>query len=334
MNPGNENKLSISVSLQKQRSSTQGIKSDSIPHRTGSSLVLTKTHSKPRQSKSQRKENLSRNLSAEKSVPPEVVESNGKRLFVVRHGERVDFTFGSSWIQRCFDAQGNYCRFDMNMPQSLPQRKGSPQSFVDDSPLTVQGLFQAKLLGETMSEKKITFSHVYCSPALRCIQTADSILSGLGISRAIRIEPGIFEWMVWHQTGLPVFMTPEELISAGYNIDISHQPIWNTFDIKETISDYYDRCHKATSTIAERHHNDGSNILLVSHKGSVDVCIRQLTANSKLTLTAFRERVSKVPYCAVSCCLQNPDGKWKLVSPGLPCFTHSANKNYDWKMWL
>jgi len=84
-----------------------------------------------------------------------------------------------------------------------------------------------------------------------------TVLLGLGISRAIRIEPGIFEWMVWHQTGLPVFMTPEELISAGYNIDISHQPIWNTFDIKETISDYYDRCHKATSTIAERHHNDG-----------------------------------------------------------------------------
>lgn len=104
MNPGNENKLSISVSLQKQRSMTQGIKSDST-HRTGS-LLLSKTHSKPRQSRSQRKENLSRNLSVEKPVPPEAVEGSGKRLFVVRHGERVDFTFGATWIQRCFDVQG------------------------------------------------------------------------------------------------------------------------------------------------------------------------------------------------------------------------------------
>lgn len=57
---------------------------------------------------------------------------------------------------------GNYSRFDMNMPKSLPQRKGSPQSFVDDSPLTVQGLFQAKLLGKLNKSNSLSLIAFLC----------------------------------------------------------------------------------------------------------------------------------------------------------------------------
>ncbi len=44
---------------------------------------------------------------------------------------------------------GNYIRYDLNMPKSLPKRKGGPSDFSRDSPLTVQGHFQSKLLGRS-----------------------------------------------------------------------------------------------------------------------------------------------------------------------------------------
>ena len=52
---------------------------------------------------------------------------------------------------------GNYIRYDLNMPKCLPKRKGGAQDFYNDSPLTVQGHFQAKLVGE-LQRQALTLS--------------------------------------------------------------------------------------------------------------------------------------------------------------------------------
>ncbi len=80
----------------------------------------------------------------------------------------------------------------------LPHRN-DPNEFELDPPLTEIGLLQAKLNGEELAKNGITINCVYCSPALRSIQTADKILEGMNLKDKIpiRIEIGLFELMSW-----------------------------------------------------------------------------------------------------------------------------------------
>ncbi|KAG8568203.1 hypothetical protein GDO81_013916 [Engystomops pustulosus] len=102
-------------------------------------------------------------------------------LFVCRHGERMDVVFGKYWLSQCFDAKGRYIRTNLNMPPSLPQRSGGYRDYEKDAPITVFGCTQAKLVGEALLESNTAVDFVYCSPSLRCVQTAHNILKGNNI---------------------------------------------------------------------------------------------------------------------------------------------------------
>lgn len=65
-------------------------------------------------------------------------------------------------------------------------REGLDES---DTPLTMRGCFQARLTGEALQEKGIT--QIFCSPVLRCVQTAAEISKIIGVP--IKIEPGVME---------------------------------------------------------------------------------------------------------------------------------------------
>lgn len=101
------------------------------------------------------------------------------RFLIIRHGERVDATFGPGWTQRAFDYTGHYHPFDGNMPPILPFRMNR-FDFEIDTPLTANGLKQSWTLGNTLARHQLPIVACYASPAIRSIQTADQILTGMG----------------------------------------------------------------------------------------------------------------------------------------------------------
>uniref|UniRef100_S4R5Z9 Ubiquitin associated and SH3 domain containing Ba n=1 Tax=Petromyzon marinus TaxID=7757 RepID=S4R5Z9_PETMA len=151
-----------------------------------------------------------------------------RSLFVLRHGERMDVVFGRQWVAQCFDERGVYFRSNMNMPASLPQRSGGHRQFENDPPLTVLGVTQARLTGEALFDVAAAVDVVYCSPSLRCVQTAQHLLKGLQIEGRLRIkiEPGLFEWTKWTPGNcLPSWMSNQEFTAAGIHIDTTYRPL-------------------------------------------------------------------------------------------------------------
>lgn len=275
--------------------------------------------------------------------------SEPRRVFVVRHGERVDFTFGS-WIPYCFDEKGTYKQKDLNMPVSVPQRKSGPEGFLRDCPLTCIGLTQATLLGEALKAAGVSFSHAFVSPSLRCIQTCHNILKGLGLQQSIKmnIEPGIFEWLAWHQNAMPDWIGPEELLEAGYNIDCKYKPYISAEelqDTEETSEQYFTRNFFVTQCILQSTEGLGGNLLFVAHASSLDTCTRQIVGEAPRAMTELMQVVRKVPYCAMSVIEEGgnrggagkKDGRkdkfsWKLVDPPVPPMTHCSNARFNWEL--
>ena len=257
----------------------------------------------------------------------------GPRLIVmVRHAERVDITFGHQWLQYSFDKDNSYHRRNLNMPKTVPIRKGGASDFKGDTPITEMGIVQARLTGEAMSEQGIPIHHIYSSPALRCVQTADSILKGMGDTKPkIRIEHGLFEWLAWCRDGIPKFMAPDELAASGLQVDTSYKTFMHIsqLNVKERPEDYYRRSHKLTTHIVT---DSGSgNILFVGHAGTLDACSRLLTGATPRSGQDLTSLVQKVPYCGVATVEEDSSGSWQLICPPFPTLTHAPNPRYDWR---
>ncbi|KAJ3648292.1 hypothetical protein Zmor_020105 [Zophobas morio] len=247
----------------------------------------------------------------------------------MRHGERADHAFGD-WTTQCFDKNGNYFQTDLNMPEIVPKRSGVHNAYLKDSPLTKIGIFQAQLTGEAFKKAQINISHVYSSPSLRCIQTSHAFLEGCGKNDIkIKVEPGLYEWWAFFGDSLAEWLTPKELTTWGYNIDLEYQPIISVDTLgskKETCAEYCSR-NLVVSTQAMKAHSHG-NVLLVAHGSTVAVCSWELRGKKiKLTQDAI-DVIVAIPYCGFIELSQCGD-KWKNERPFLQ-LSHTSNAVFDY----
>lgn len=264
---------------------------------------------------------------------------DSRRLIVVRHGERIDFTFGHGWIPVLFSSDCTYQPKDLNQPATLPTRE-DPFEYQFDSPLTVIGLYQATLTGTALKESATKISHVFVSPSFRCIQTATNIISAMGCDIQLNIEPGLFEWMTWYQSpSTPKFMALNELVETGFYVNTDYSPIMTTKQIlageTETLEDYYKRSHEVTKTILNR---TTGNVLIVAHAASLDTCTRELTGEVlPRAPNDFLKMIRGIPYCGVSMIQQESSDQsspWVLTKPPIRTLQHSSNQRYDWRTLL
>uniref|UniRef100_A0A8P4G3T6 Ubiquitin-associated and SH3 domain-containing protein B n=1 Tax=Dicentrarchus labrax TaxID=13489 RepID=A0A8P4G3T6_DICLA len=247
------------------------------------------------------------------------------RLFVCRHGERMDVVFGKHWVTQCFDSKGRYIRSNLNMPSSLPARSGGHRDYDKDCPITVFGSTQARLVGEALLESHTTIDFVYCSPSLRCVQTAHHILQGLqqeGKTK-IRVEPGLFEWTKWVSgTCLPNWIPPAELVTANLSVDTTYRPYIPIS--KLAVSESYD------TYISRR-----NTVLIVAHASSLEACTRQIQGLSPQNSKDFVQVVRKIPYLGFCACEEMGEtGVWQLVDPPILPLTHGPNHSFNWREML
>ncbi|CAF0872694.1 unnamed protein product [Didymodactylos carnosus] len=269
-------------------------------------------------------------------LPPPLRPINeGQKLFVIRHAERVDSTFGITWVDNVFDKNGQYKRLNLNLPKKMIQRRDN-KDFLFDPPLTELGLVECKMVGEELLAQGVKISHVYSSPALRCVQTADKIIEGLNKKDEIpiRIEPCLFEFLKWYPV-VPLkwpFLTIDELSKNGYHVDNFYKPFYPIESLRKDEDEqmYYTRSHFIITSILKNHELDGGNVLIVGHAPTLEVCTRQLTGGQP-RVNDLKFLVLRIPFLSMLTISKQSDGTWRAIKPPIPPMKHQAVESFDWR---
>lgn len=245
----------------------------------------------------------------------------------MRHGERCDFAFGRSWVNKSFDKGGQYTQLDLNLPVSMIPRDNH-KDFTKDSPLTEIGKFQARATGDAFKRAGVNIQHVFVSPALRCVQTAQGVVDGMGNNAQLNIEPSAFEWLGWYKDLMPKWLSPQHLKDNGFSINVEHKPAVQVRDlnVEETTDDYYNRCFKLAEHITARCGAEGGDILIVAHAGSLDTFTRRLMGKGPRSKEGMHSILGSLSYCCL-CCVVDRDGAWTLEEPPIPTM-----QNFDWNI--
>jgi broad specificity phosphatase PhoE len=169
-------------------------------------------------------------------------------VWIARHGNRLDFV-NPEWF---LTAERRY-----------------------DPPLSEDGLIQAKELGQRL--KKENISHIFSSPFLRAIQTADHVAAILDLP--IKLEAGLGEWLN------PFWMTecpqthPQEFLAKYYpRIDWSYTSriVPQYPESEETVR------HRTAETAKGLVAEFSEDILLVGHGVSVLGITRGLVSGNPI----------------------------------------------------
>lgn len=188
-------------------------------------------------------------------------------VWIARHGNRLDFV-RPEWFNT---AQRRY-----------------------DPPLSEDGVIQARELAAKLKTAKIT--HIFASPFLRTIQTANEVAQVLNLP--IKLEAGLCEWLNPHWMDEIPETHPLSWLVARYPlIDESYQSYIKP-QYPETETQLYQR---TAATIKQLVTEFTDDILIVGHGGSVLGTARGLVDDAFF----------KVPLCSLTKVVKY-DHNWQI----------------------
>ncbi|UJR35160.1 hypothetical protein I4U23_027929 [Adineta vaga] len=246
------------------------------------------------------------------------------RFIIIRHGERMDNTYGRGWTQQVFNYHGQYYPTDGNMPPSLPARSNL-FDYETDTPLTRNGLQQSWNVGSTLAKYSTPVVACYSSPAIRSIQTADQILGGLGRKDIpIRLDLSLFECSSWYSKVPINFMSDQELVLNGVNIDPYYRSSLKNLRSLESEYQYYERSKDMMKKLIKLHGKTGGTVLIVAHAPSLEVLTRHLMNGNPRPDQLF-DLAGKVNYCSMTIVDGKPSSSksWQ--------FRHSLDELMNWQ---
>ena len=141
---------------------------------------------------------------------------------------------------------------------------------IEDPSLSKEGFKQAEELGSYFKTTQI--AHIYCSPFLRCLQTATPISEKLGLP--IKIEYGLRETF-WEFTKNPKIITFEQSVKE-FNIEKSYISHLNPI-FPETIAETHERSANIIRILNEKTEGD---FVCVTHEYIVCGIVRGLLSKT------------------------------------------------------
>ncbi|CEF66517.1 Protein UBASH3A homolog [Strongyloides ratti] len=266
----------------------------------------------------------------------EINSRNGLRIIGMRHSERLDHVY-PSWFKDLKNSS-DYETFDANMPFEIPNRDNMCD-FEEDTVLTLFGTFLAQLTGKGLGLCGSTPDYIYCSPALRSIQTAIGVLDGSGSGAKIKIEPGLFENCTLYQNKrIPTFMSLDELSNAGFtDVDYEYKHNWDLddlFPIERKENDYIKRFNETVSFIQKEHSGEDAVILLVGHASTVDLLLNYYYEREKPYEEKYLLKIGEyIPYCSTIGFDQQKTNKKNFVintNASMPYTKYNFTTQYDY----
>ena len=160
----------------------------------------------------------------------------------------------------------------------------------EDYRLSITGVCQAERLKKFFSKQMITVTHLYSSPLIRAVQTAE-ILSGLWKVQ-IKIEPGLQEYDMGRLSGVDKATLKEKIPEVRKHQRDSRNEYFDRIQPKnllgiEAFSEARKRAQSTMGIFFQRH-DDSDVILCVSHGGILQRFVEEVLGTKKMWKTEIK----------------------------------------------